>query len=340
MRILKYLPVFLLVGLASCGGDQEADQQSSTEPNTNTISPQEDSLNQVLRENPDNFQAYLQRANIKFEDSRFEAAIGDATRAIEVDSTQPEAHLVKGRALFAMEDFFNAQKSYELCLEMDAKYVPCLEKLAELNLLRKNYDKAMDFVNRSLRVNEQNYYPYYLKGWIYMEQGDSATAASSFQTAVELNPEFYTGYIMLGNLYYQANHPLCEQYFVTALELLPSSTEAMYFLAMYYQQNNQPQPAISYYKRMISVDQSDVRPWHNIGFVNLTLTQQYDSAVYYFDKAITMAPDYYQAYYNRGTAYLEQGKTRLAAEDFQAAIDINRDYTLAIKALNKINGEG
>ena len=340
MMVKQFIFISLATVMFACGSNTEPDNSNATSSDTSlsTVDAQEDSLNKVLREDPNNEEAYILRGRLKYNQSKFQGALGDAKRALEVDTTNPEALLLAGEAYFSMDDYFASQKSFENCIAANKKYSPCFEKLAEINLLRKNYDKAMGYVNDALRIDERNYYPYYLKGWIYQERGDSATAASSFQTSVELKPDFYDGYIMLGSLYYNENHPLCVQYFSTALEILPSSTEAMYFLGMYYQNNLKPTEALSVYKRMMEVDASDVRPLYNSGFINLTQTENFDSAITYFDAAISLNPEYHQAYYNRGLAYLEKGDKSKAVLDFQKAIDINRDYTLAIKALNKLQG--
>ena len=236
MMVKQFIFISLATVMFACGSNTEPDNSNATSSDTSlsTVDAQEDSLNKVLREDPNNEEAYILRGRLKYNQSKFQGALGDAKRALEVDTTNPEALLLAGEAYFSMDDYFASQKSFENCIAANKEYSPCFEKLAEINLLRKNYDKAMGYVNDALRIDERNYYPYYTKGWIYQERGDSATAASSVQTSVELKPDFYDGYIMLGSLYYNENHSFCVQYFSTVLEILPSSTEVMYFLGMYY----------------------------------------------------------------------------------------------------------
>ncbi|WP_170226998.1 tetratricopeptide repeat protein [Luteibaculum oceani] len=324
----------------ACGSEQNySDNTTADNQEYKVESSKEDSLNLVLRNDPNNIDAYLERGNLKFQDSRFQGALGDADRALTIDSLNPEALVLKGESQFALEEFYESQKTFEKCLEYNPKYVPCYEKLAEISLLRKNYEKAIGYVNDALRLDEQNYYPYYLKGWIYQEKGDSALAASSYQTSVELNPKFYDGYIMLGSLYYNANHPLCVQYFNTALELEPTSTEALYFMGMYYQNNEESAKATQAYNRMRAIDATDLRPWYNTGFIHLTQNLKFDSAVYYFNQVLIQDDQYYAAWYNRGLAHLKMGNKKQAIADMETAVGINPDYTIAIKALNRLTGQ-
>jgi len=48
-----------------------------------------------------------------------------------------------------------------------------------------------------------------------------------------------------------------------------------------------------------------------------------DQAIYYFNKAIQIDPNFAQAYYNRGTFYDNQGNSSQAISDFTKAIEIN-----------------
>ena len=51
----------------------------------------------------------------------------------------------------------------------------------------------------------------------------------------------------------------------------------------------------------------------------------YDSAIEDFDRAIRLNPEYAQAYYNRGNAYSSKGEHDTAIEDFDRAISLNPD---------------
>jgi tetratricopeptide (TPR) repeat protein len=46
-------------------------------------------------------------------------------------------------------------------------------------------------------------------------------------------------------------------------------------------------------------------------------------------KAITLKPDYADAYYNRGNAYVKLGQYQPAIEDYNKAISLKEDFTNA-----------
>ena len=47
-------------------------------------------------------------------------------------------------------------------------------------------------------------------------------------------------------------------------------------------------------------------------------------------KAIQLQPDFVEAYYNRGTAYIRKGNFERAIENFNRAIDLNPDFVATV----------
>ena len=62
-----------------------------------------------------------------------------------------------------------------------------------------------------------------MKGMIYRDQGNAENARSSFQTAVEVNPNFFDGYIALGLAYAADMDTLALGYFETAKNCVPKA---------------------------------------------------------------------------------------------------------------------
>ena len=97
----------------------------------------------------------------------------------------------------------------------------------------RQYPEAFDKLNAVLRQAPLNHEAYWMKGMIYRDQGNAENAKSSFQTAVEVNPNFFDGFIALGLAYAADMDTLAIGFFETAKELRPQSVEARYNLAYF-----------------------------------------------------------------------------------------------------------
>lgn len=53
--------------------------------------------------------------------------------------------------------------------------------------------------------------------------------------------------------------------------------------------------------------------------------QNYNSALDFFNQAISLAPEFHQAYYNRGVIKLEKSNTDEAISDLNKAIQLNKE---------------
>ena len=201
--------------------------------------------------------------------------------------------------------------------------------------------KTLQRINDALRVNDRLDEAYFLKGRLYLETGDTVTAVSSFQTAIEVNPDRYDVFIQLGLLYAAADEDLALEYFRTARSLRPNSIEALYDEAVYLQEHGIANPAryrqsLDLYDRILELDATNASAAFNKGFVFLEYLTQYDSAEYWFDQAIQRLPYYHQAHYNRGLAIESQGRTEEALAAYDAALSFEPAYTPAAVAKGRV----
>ncbi len=82
---------------------------------------------------------------------------------------------------------------------------------------------------------------------------------------------------------------------------------------------------ISYYKRSLELNPSDVLA-HHIQGVIYAAQGDHKAAIEAYTKAIEFEPSYFIAYYNRGLACYDQGDLARALADYDAALRLNPDY--------------
>ena len=347
MRILSILLSFCsILSLHSCDGMQQQSNGASTELEAQADSiAQLDSLlraiNQRIIDNPNDYTAYLERARYWGDRSMYPNAHADILRAIGIDSTKADIYLLRGELYFKQEKVKEAYDDYSTCLRYDSLNVKGLLKKTGIDIVLGNYDIAKTQLNTALKVNEFEPEAYYLKGRLFRTLGDTNLAASSYKTAIEVDPNYYDAYIEVALLYAARKSDLAKEYYSSAIGIRPRSIEAWYNKAMYLQETGDSKKerykeAFTCYDEILKIDPTFVAAHFNKGFVFLEYLQQYDSAAHYFTNAVTIFPDYYQAYYNRGLCNESMNKTGEAESDYRKALAIQPTYTEAAVALSRI----
>ena len=63
----------------------------------------------------------------------------------------------------------------------------------------------------------------------------------------------------------------------------------------------------------------------------------YPEAINWFTRAIEKKADYAEAWYNRGFSYELDGKLSRAKDDYKKATELQPNFPLAIKGMNRID---
>ena len=298
-------------------------------------------FNAWILESPEDASRYVDRAAWHLRQGRITLGLEDLNLALQADSNHAPAWSAKADALYLNQAFEPCIEHLEACLEVAPGHIPCLLRRAEMHIHLGQHPEAFAKLNDVLRQDALNHEAYWMKGMIYRDQGNAANAKSSFQTAVEVNPDFFDGYIALGLALAAENDTLAIGYYTTAMELNPNSVEAKYNLA-YFLQERQPTSrpfllrAMGLYRDILKLDSQNATAAFNQGYIHLEHFQQYDSAVVHFSQAIDALPYYHQAFYNRGLAYESLDDLTQAELDYREALRYQPDFTSAALALQRV----
>ena len=331
-----FILILSCLALAAC-------DNATTQENTDIANAASalDSLNEAIIASPLKANLYLERARIFAREGQANKALLDFDKAIEIKSDFDVAIFEKGEILYASTRYEDAMVEYQHCLDINPENTACLLKSAEMNIHLKQYGLAVDQINSALRIDDQLDQGYYMKGRIYKETGDSSLAVSSYQTAIEVNPNFYEAYIEAGLLYSIAGSDLAMEYFNTAMDLRPKSVEAKYAAAYYLQQSGLKDTsrftsAKLLYQEILEIDPNNAAAAFNQGFIELEYRLNYRKALAHFSLAIELFPQYYQAYYNRGLCHESLDEVNLALADYDMALRLEPTYTPAALGKGRI----
>lgn len=350
---MRLLLVFIALPLLfiQCGPDAKptanvSESESTIEKADTTLS--RDSLyaqiNASIVNAPNQPDGYLERARFNFHEGDIENAEKDLNTAISLDSVRSDLYFERGELFYAQQNFDGAMEDYKTCAALDEEAIDCHMRVGELQILLRNYQDALDYINAALRVNDQLPFAYYMKGRIYRETGDTTLSASSYQTAIEVDPDYYDAYIEIALLYAAARSDLAIEYYRTAREIKPESVEAAYNMAIYLQDTGfrdeqRYYEAFDLYDAILAIDPSNAAAAFNKGYIYLEYLQNYESAIASFTKATELYAGYFQAYYNRGLCYESMGNNQDALKDYNRALALQPTFTAAAIAKGRVLGD-
>ncbi len=315
--------IVLMVGLISC----ETEELDNTEDLT---------INESIDKYKDSVELLVERGRGYMKTFEFKLAMSDAAKAFRLDSTKRVvkrfyADVLNNRPDRSIEDTYIAQRHYIELLKTDGKNPELLVDLASTYSIQQDFDKAFEYINNALKINPRFRQAYQLKGSIYRALGQSDLMKSSYETAVQQDPNFYEGYLMLGAIYQEENSPLCIEYFITASKLKPEELEAKYSVAFAKQHHGREDDAAQLYREM-SKDTSGYyssQALFQLGHMKQFLYGDVDSAMYFYVEAIKIEPKLYQAYHNLGICYDREGDKTNALRSFSKALKFNPEFELS-----------
>ena len=227
-------------------------------------------------------------------------------------------------------------EALEKAVSLDSENTDAYLKLAEMSIVIRDYQKALGYIDKALRVDDLNAKGYMLRGVVLMETGDTIRGIRNFQKAIDVKQDYLEAHVQLGTLYALKKSDLAIDYFNNALNIDPANIDVRYSLGMYYQETGRYEKAIQSYEFLLEQDPSFYIADFNIGYIYLVYLKDFKSAVDYFTRTIDLNPEYTEAYYNRGFAYELLKDPENSRKDYEKVLELHPNYEKAIEGMNRI----
>ena len=319
-------------------------------------------------------QAHYNRGITYLNDERYSEAVTAFQNAITLDPDFTTAHYNLGLTHLKMETYPRAVDALQKTITLDWTYKAAHHSLALAYLGQQELGKAREAAREVLKL-DANYQParslleaidpsftppetqvstppepeqptaqqsaakprqetHYELGVAYKDSKMYTEAIAEFQKAIDLDPNFVAAYVSLGELYLEMGQlDEVENAANTALKIDANSQPAHQLLDAIRQarliQSTQP---IS-----IPSSESDVKKYHERGEAFLN-NKQYNEAAAAFKRAIKADPDFADAHYGLGVAYLEMGALDDAKTAAEEASRLKTDRQLVHELFTAIKG--
>lgn len=329
--------IFLLVLSVLLSCNSKSDKNKNDLPdNQNNETSMITLLNNRIKNDSGNALLYNERASLYLEKKNINKALADINKAIQINDQNPEFYISLADIYLKMGNGKKCENALIKAKNINPENTRSLLKLGEINFILKDYKEAIKYLNQAIETDRDNSIAYLIKGYAYLEGGDTSRAISNFRTSYNNNQENYDAVIQLALIFSSINQPIAKDYFKNAIRINPKSIEAWYGLGMFYQNRYDVDNALTVYDTLMNIAPEFKNAYYNSGYVHMVMLNEFEDAIAYFTKAIEIDPDYAQAYYNRGFCYENLNMIEDAIRDYEKSLDLKTNYQIAIEALNRL----
>ncbi|TAL59895.1 MAG: tetratricopeptide repeat protein [Bacteroidetes bacterium] len=309
----------------SCG-NEEGEQQAVS---SNDSTPADiRAINEKINSDRNNPNLYVERSKAYLAHKDFEAAISDMKIALSIDSSKASYYIFLSDLYFTQNKTRDTRDMLRRAMQLDTGNAEAMMKYSQLFYLLRKYDTAIFFINRSLHFDRANATANFQKGMILKEAGDTAKSILGFQSAVELNPDYFDAYMQLGILFSIKKNPLAVEYFNTALKIEPKSIEALYGMGKFLQDAGQYDNALKSYENLLAISPENPDAVFNMGAVYYE-QKKFKEAIKMFERTLQRDVNFHRGYYGRGRCYEALGEKQKAMDDYRHCLAIKPDFDLA-----------
>ena len=325
-----YFIIIPILFLSSCGTD------SNKNLDTSKMSISE--ISTILKTDTNNAQLYQVRAEKYYKLNQIDSALVDYKKAIKLEDNHLDWLLKTSDIYLFKGQSEKARQTLDEALKLEPNNTDVLLKMGMLYLLIEDHAKSFEYINNAISVDPNMEKAYFYKSMNYIEVGDTTRAISELQKAIEKKPNYIEAYIQIGLFYDALGDTIARSYYQNAIKIDSTNAFAQYDLGLHYQHQKEFNKAIRQYLYLIdNIDSTFSTAIHNIGYIYLIYSDDFDTAISYFDRAIALDYNYTEAYSNKGYALELKGMYKEAFIEYQTALKITPDHIEAQKGLDRIS---
>ncbi len=243
----------------------------------------------VINKNPDAFIGYNNRGGTYMNEKKYEQALADLNKAIELRPAYAEALNNRGVILSGKKRNTEALNDLNKAIELQPDYPDALNN----------------------------------RGVILMDLSKYTEALNDFNKAIELRPGYAEAYYNRGLLFMnEKKYELAVKNYDRALELRPGYPEAVINKGIILKEGANSETVLIDYNKAIESNPNDHQLYYNRGLTLMSLNRNAE-AITDLNQAIELNPDYAEAYLHRGNALANEKNMIAASKDYAKAIELN-----------------
>ena len=267
----------------------------------------------------------LKRAVLFFNLKKYEEALRDYDKIIELDDKYVDAYQGRGNALFYLKEYEKAFSDFNKAIELDIKYAPAYIGRGNVYFNDNNHEEALNDYNKAIELDKKNAEAYRMRGNLCYEKKDYELAIFDYTTAITFDDKFADAYFERGKAhFYLKEYKEALTDYNKALYLDEKYIYAYIFRGNLYKAQRKNEKALDDYKKAIELDNKHVDAYVNRGDLYYTI-KNYKLAKVDYEKAIDLDNNCTAAYTGLGSVHSENREYDLAKDCLEKAIRIDRN---------------
>ena len=263
---------------------------------------------------------------VEFAETLWEAgenrrAVQECQEAIKLDPESSAPHFLLGRIYSTLRTANQAQvldqaiEEFERTIELEPDHSQALYDLGRLHLAKKNYQKAVDILNRFIQLRPWISQTYLLKARAHIELNETQEAIESLETSFAYDETNLENLKLLGSLYEQTSQPEKERELYRRSLGSTTDPDVRFRLALLLTDQNQFVEAVSILQELVEDFPKNVR-------INISLARalrgdnKYADAAEVIKRALEQDPDHYRLNYELAELTSLLGERQEAIERF------------------------
>tara|TARA_Y100001968_G_scaffold299186_1_gene309618 strand:- start:201 stop:2351 length:2151 start_codon:yes stop_codon:yes gene_type:complete len=187
----------------------------------------------------------------------------------------------------------------------------------------KDFKLAFEYAFNSIRIHASN--PNYHKtlALIYLDSGDIINSIHSLNKVIELNPNSFQAYSLLGNTFkLQKNYFLATKNYQKALLIKSNHLESIIGLGQLSLDQYQFEIAIKYFKKAINIQKNNYKALHGLA-TTYAVIGNHQKAKLLFKEVLLINPNFEAALINLGHIQFRNNDYLNAIRSYEKAFKIN-----------------
>ena len=208
-----------------------------------------------------------------------------------------------------------------------------IDDIAGLYIDLKNYEKAIEYFNKSIELKPDYFYAYLNKGLLFVEElNDYPKAIENFEKAAQISLEngdldktlesytqIYTTYGLMGDF----KNTL--EFLNKCIDYRPNNIDFLFERASLYSDNDYKNEALIDYLKLLRID--DGKSYgvnNNIGLIYENYIKDYDKAIEFYSNEIDLYPSETISYRNKAAVYHDHlNNDNMAIQTMNKAIELD-----------------